>query len=78
MNFQIRFKEPKFMFRIGAACLLLANLSRWFLHPTADFSRGLLDGVTGMLFGLAIGLMLVAVRLNCRQKRSADGSPCSS
>jgi hypothetical protein len=78
MNLRNRLREPRFMFRIGAACLLLANLSRWFLHPAADFSQGLVDGATGMLFGLAIGLMLMAVRLNCRQNRSGGGSPCSS
>jgi hypothetical protein len=78
MNLRNRFKEPKFMFRVGAAGLLLANLSRWFLHPAADFSQGLVDGATGMLFGLAIGLMLVAVRLYSQQNCSGGGSACSS
>ncbi len=73
----LRLREPKFMVRVGAACLLLANLSRWFLHPSADSSRGLVDGATGMLLGLAIGLLLVAATLKARQNRSG-GSPCSS
>lgn len=66
------------MFRIGAGCLLLANLSRWFVHPSADFSQGLVDGATGTLFGLAIAFMLLAVRLKARQNRGGGGSPCSS
>jgi len=78
MNLRNRLREPQVILRIGAACLLAANLSLWFLHPAADFSRGLVDGVTGMLFGLAIGLMLVAVRLKSRQHRRDGESPCSS
>lgn len=78
MNLRNQFKESKSMFRMGAVCLLLANLSRWFLHPSANFSQDLVDGATGVLFGLAIGSMLLAVRLNCRQKRRGGGSPCSS
>ena len=73
-----RLKEPRVIIRIGATCLLLANLSRWSLHPTGDFAQGLADGATGMLFGLAIGLMLWAVRLKSCQSRRDGGSACSS
>ena len=62
-----RLKDPKLMIRIGAACLLLANLSRWFLHPTADFWQGLIDGMTGTLFGISFACLLLSLRRADRQ-----------
>jgi hypothetical protein len=47
--------------RIGFAFFILASLSHWLLHPTKTFSRDLTDATTGLLFGLAIGCMLLGI-----------------
>jgi hypothetical protein len=73
-----RLRQTRNLFRLGAACLLLANLSRWFVHPAAKLSQGIIDGATGMLFGLAIGLMLWAIIVKSRQQRSDGGGACAS
>lgn len=57
-----RLEEPCTLIRLGALCLILANLSHRFLHPTTDFWQGVADGATGMLFGLSIGCFLLSVR----------------
>jgi hypothetical protein len=48
---------------------VLANLSMRFLHPTAHFGEGLVDGTTGLLMGLSIGLNLWAVSVKTRGTR---------
>ena len=50
------------MMRIGLACLLAANLSRWFLHPTFRYGESLVDGSVGLLMGVAIACLLLSVR----------------
>lgn len=77
MTLRNRLKETRNLFRLGAACLLLANLSRWFIHPSAKLSQGIVDGATGVFFGLAIGLMLLAVIVKSRQQRQDRGSACA-
>lgn len=69
--------HPAVMIRIGAASLLLANLSRWFIQPAADFSRGFWDVVTGLLFGIAIASLLIGVRLNVRRRSGTPGGWCA-
>ena len=51
--------------RVGMLFLLLASLSRRFLHPNAVMGEDLTDGVTGLFYGLAIGLLLWSVRRSC-------------
>lgn len=74
MIFRNRLKDPNAMIRIAMVCLLLASLSRWFLHPSPDFLRGLVDGMTGMLYGIFIALSLLAIRLNVRRNRGDDST----
>lgn len=53
------------MIRVGAACLLLANLWPLFarLVPTpSDFWQGFGDGVRGVLFGVSFGFLLLGLR----------------
>jgi hypothetical protein len=69
MIFRDRLKTPGAMIRTGAACLLLANFSHWFLHPTSGFYQGFVDGMTGVLFGLSFGLLLLGARLKCGLRR---------
>jgi hypothetical protein len=71
MTFRTRLKDHSVVFRSGLVFLILANLSRWFFHPGATFSEGFVDAVTGLLFGLAIGLLLLSVSMK-RRRRSDD------
>lgn len=52
---------PRAWIMIGFTALVLANLVMRFLHPTGSFSDGMKDGVTGCLYGIAIGALLVGV-----------------
>jgi hypothetical protein len=75
MIFRNRLKDPNSMIRIAMVCLLLASLSRWFLHPNTNIWGDLVDGVTGMLYGIFIALSLLAISLNVRRNRG-DDRPC--
>jgi uncharacterized membrane protein YedE/YeeE len=72
-----RLKDATFLIRIGAACLLLANLSHWFLHPTTDFWRGMVDGMTGFLFGVSFGCLLLGARLKSSRGDSTQDRTCA-
>jgi membrane associated rhomboid family serine protease len=61
MNLRNRVKNPTMM-RIGLVCMILASLSRWFLHPTPVFGQGLVDGTTGLLYGLSFACLLLSLR----------------
>jgi hypothetical protein len=65
-------KNYKTLMFFGMLFLVLANLSMRFLHPMPHFGEGLVDGTTGMLMGLAIGLNLLAVRVKTRGSRCAN------
>jgi hypothetical protein len=77
MIFRKRLKDANFMIRVGAAFLLLANLSHWFLHPTADFWRGMVDGMTGVFFGVSFGCLLLGARLKSRRRASTQDRACT-
>lgn len=63
--------QPAAVLRLGLVFLIFASLARWLLHPTARFSEGAVDGATGMLYGLAIGLMLLGVYLKGRRRSTS-------
>lgn len=60
--------KPVAIIRLGLLFLVFASLARLFLHPTARFSEGAVDGATGMLYGLSIGLMLLGIYLKSRNR----------
>src|SRR5260221_13803288 len=64
-----RFGNPNTMMRIGMAFLLIANVARYFLRPTSAISQGWIDGSVGLLFGLAIGSLLLSLRRRSRRCR---------
>jgi hypothetical protein len=66
MNLRTRLNDRTFALRAGLTALLLASLARWFLRPSASLTPSLVDTVTGLLYGVAIALMLRAVWLNRR------------
>ena len=62
MNLGNRLKDRTTLMRIGLVCLVLGNLSHWFLHPTAAFGQGMVDATFGFLMGISIGCILASLR----------------
>lgn len=75
MNMRNRIQNPAVMIRIGSAFLIVALLSLRYLHPTAHILQVLTDGASGIAFGIAIGCLLLAARVNAR--RRAGETPCA-
>jgi hypothetical protein len=62
---------------IGLLLLALANAARLF-HP-AGIPAGFLDALMGFLYGISIGVLLVAVRRkHGRQCAASDNGPADS
>ncbi|HXM50045.1 MAG TPA: hypothetical protein VN956_19550 [Pyrinomonadaceae bacterium] len=57
---------------VGLIGLILASLSRWFLHPTPSFGPNLVDGVIGLFYGLSISCLLLSLRRGNRQCSSDE------
>jgi hypothetical protein len=62
-----RLKEPNTMMSIGLVCLILGNVSHYFLHPTGRFAQSLVDGTFGLFLGVSIGCLLLSVRQRSRR-----------
>ncbi len=61
MIFRDRTTNPVFLMRIGMLFLVFASLWVRLVHPTARFSDGIVDGVSGLLYGISIGLLMLSV-----------------
>jgi hypothetical protein len=61
MTLRNKLKQPGVQIRIGLMFLILASLSKWFLRPTVELSDGWTDGITGLLYGVSIGFMLLGI-----------------
>ena len=75
MTLRNRMQGPNILIRVGLVFLILASFWKWFLHPGTHFSAGLIDGVTGLLYGVSIGCMLQGLRWNSRRRSTAEGEP---
>jgi hypothetical protein len=57
------------LFRLGNLFLIFFfALSRWMLRPQHTFAQGVIDGVSGVMLGAAIGCMIwsmILKRRNC-------------
>ncbi len=73
MKLENRPKDRTVLMRIGMACLLAANLSRWFLHPTFRYGQSLVDGAFGLLMGVAIACLLLSLRRTARRCEGGTG-----
>ena len=67
MFLETRLKDPTTIMRIGMACLLIALLWPRFVHATGGLSPDWIDGIRGMLFGVAIGMNLLSLTLTRRR-----------
>jgi hypothetical protein len=59
------------LIQVGMAFLVLASIAKWTLHPHTTSGQDAADAVTGLLYGLSIGLMLFGL---WKGKRSQDGA----
>lgn len=60
-------EDRQTMMSLGMIALILADISRFFLHPAAPAAQDLVDGMNGVLIGLAIGFTFVSLRRRDRQ-----------
>jgi hypothetical protein len=60
--------KPTTTLRVGMLCLLLAILAPRLLHPASTRAQDLLDGVTGVFCGIAIGVFIVATFVERRHR----------
>ena len=73
MNSPYRLRNPSTMIRAGLVFLILFNLSSYFLGSRAVVSEGLADGMTGLLFGISAGLLLLGIKV----KRDSGPGPAN-
>ncbi len=59
MSIRQQFKNPRNQVHAGLLFLVLASLWRWFARHGAGLSEDLVDGISGLLYGMSIGLMLL-------------------
>lgn len=78
MIFRNRMKNPKTMMLLGMLCLAMANVWPRFLHLGASLGPDWIDAIRGVLFGLGIGLSLMAAKLNGRRRRGDGCSSCGA
>ncbi len=65
--------KPQNILRLGLAFFAIAALTRVFVHPATDFSRGFVHGFTGALLGASIVFLLTYMI----KYRRADSGPCA-
>jgi len=70
MIFKERVGDPKPILRLGMFFLAIALAWPRFLPVAGNLGPDAIDGVRGLLMGLAIGLNLWAVILGSRQRRA--------
>ena len=58
-----RFKTPSAALRFGMIFLILGGIVRWLPRPEADFWRGVTEGVHIGVLLVAIGCMLISMRM---------------
>ena len=75
MTFRNRRKNHHPLLRVGMLFLLLASVWRWFSLPSANFSAPLVDGMTGLLYGVSIGRLLLALQRSGRRCSTTEAKP---
>ena len=60
-------QNPRKLIWIGMWFLILASVSNTYLHRMHSISEDWADGITGLLYGLTIGTLLLGVWLKGRR-----------
>jgi ABC-type multidrug transport system permease subunit len=69
MTLRKKLKDPRFQLSAGLIFLGIASLAKWFLQPASGLPEDWTDGVVGLLYGISIGLMLLGIWRNSRDRR---------
>jgi hypothetical protein len=56
-------KNPATLMRVGMALLALGLVSLRFLHPATPGVANVVDGLAGLVYGVAIACLLLSIRL---------------
>ena len=65
-------KNPRTIVSMGMMCLVVAIAWPWFSQAVNRMSRDWSDGLRGLLFGLPIGLNIMAVVQASGQRRCSS------
>jgi hypothetical protein len=52
----------------GCVALAVANIAQYFLHRNGAVPESIADPVSGFLFGVAIGTLLLSIYLSTRRR----------
>jgi len=63
-------RSPRILMQIGYVFLILASLTRWMLHPGPGLPQNLVDGITGLMYGVAIGALLMGLWKKRRHEKA--------
>lgn len=66
-------RNPTHMMRLGMLALVVANLVSFYARKSS--AGDALDGPVGFFYGVAIGALLLSVRLRSRTRAGGDGAP---
>ena len=64
-------RNPNIIMILGLVVLIVANVAQYFLHRNGAFPDSIADPVSGFLFGIAIGTLLLSIVLRTRRSRCA-------
>ena len=78
MTLRNRLKEPSVLIRAGLLFLILASFSRWYFHPSVNFSAGFIDGANGFLYGVSIGCLLLGIWRKGHPRSKMEAGPPAS
>ena len=68
-------RNQTLMMRLGMCFLVAGALSLRYSAMCPGVTPDLADGVTGLLYGLAIGCLLMSLRARCRRPPAAGDGP---
>jgi hypothetical protein len=71
MLFRNREKDPKTMIRIGMLALATSIIIPWFVTVRGSFAEGFVDGLRGVLLGMALALLIWGAKLGGFNRRTA-------
>jgi hypothetical protein len=54
--------SPSTLFRLGMACLVIGPILPRVVHPATPSGANLLDGIHGLMLGLALGFLFLFFR----------------
>ena len=64
-----RFRNPTSLISIGLVFIAIANVSQYLLQHHSSVRESIADGLSGFLFGVAIGTTLLGIYLQGRAMR---------